>query len=103
MAQQLQIEATISESMLDQIRIMLRQEFESAFKKEYSEKLLSGTAARKRFEPEISRGTFYNYGKAGLLKPINLDGKDWYRLSDIIAAGERIKRYSPAKSKMHAA
>lgn len=102
-AKELRVHEVDLQELLDQVRIVIREELEAALRKNYAEQLLSATAARKCFVPEISRGTFYNYVEEGLIPFILLRGKRHYKLSDIIRAGEQIKRYSPGKDKLRAA
>ena len=61
------------------------------------DKLYSPEETRKLFQPTISRGTLNNWSKAGYLKAYSIGQKVFYKYSDIIEAGQQLKKYKKPK------
>ena len=85
-------------SVRDAIVPEIQQLIESAFKKHSSEalaeKFLSVDEARKMFQPEIARGTLYNWCDAGYLNSFSIGGKRYFKYSELVDAVQKIKKYS---------
>ena len=71
----------------------LRAEIKAALKQEVEEKLLSPEAARKVFEPAISRSTLDKYMREGRIKRREIGGRVFILQSELIEAVKEIKRY----------
>jgi hypothetical protein len=77
--------------LIEQIRAVVKQEIKA--EQQADEKLLSVAEACKLFKPAISRQTLTNWTKEGLIPMSKYNGKNFYKLSDILEAGTTLKRY----------
>lgn len=81
------------DSLLLQIREVVKQELQSNHKAEIEEKLLSPNQAKDLFVPSISRQTLSNWTKDGLLTSYRIGGRVFYKYSEIIGAAKELKRF----------
>lgn len=80
------------EVFLEEIRTIVKEEIKVS-QEGQQEKLLSPAAACNLFDPKISRGTLHNWEKEGRIKGYLLGGKKLFKLSDILEACQKIKKY----------
>jgi hypothetical protein len=78
--------------LIQQIREVVKQEIK-ADQQQAEEKLLSVAEACQLFKPAISRQTLTNWTKDGLIPMSKYGGKNYYKLTDVLAAGTTLKRY----------
>src|ERR1051325_1998148 len=86
------------EAILPSIREAIKEEFRSIQKSETQEKLLSVDQARKMFDPEVSRGTIYNWINEGLIESYMIGGRRCLKYSELIEAVKRVKKYQHNRS-----
>jgi hypothetical protein len=79
--------------LLQQFRAIIKEEIKAEQQMQAEEKLLSVAEACKLFKPAISRQTLTNWTKEGLIPMSKYNGKNFYKLSDILEAGTTLKRY----------
>ena len=80
--------------LIAQLRSIVREEVRAKVSEELDEKLLSATEACKLFEPAITRTTLESYAAKDHFKKYYLEGRTWFRRSEILSALSSIKRYS---------
>lgn len=86
-------------SLLSEILPPLVNEGIKTFKeKELQEKLLSPEEACKLFLPAISRPTLESYSEKGYFTKYYLEGRTWFKYSEVMSALKNIKRYSRKES-----
>lgn len=85
---------TIKEAINPFIAEVIRNEFKRLSAEQLAEKFLSVDTGRKMFDPEISRGTLYNWEDKGLINSYIIGGKRLYKYSELLEAVTRIKKYS---------
>lgn len=82
------------DTILDEIH-QLRAEIAElrAERKQPDERLLSTEEACKMFQPEISRQTLTAWVKRDLVEMQKIRSKNYFKLSDLMNAGQRLKKY----------
>jgi len=84
----------IRDSLLPEFRQMIQQEMHAKLSEDLMEKYLSPDVVCKMFDPGISRGTLFNWQKAGYIKAHVIGGKKVFKYSEIVKAVEKLKKYS---------
>lgn len=64
-------------------------------KEEQEEKLLSPTDVCKLFQPKISKVTLKSWADNGKLKEHKIGRRVFYKQSEILEAGTKLKKYQP--------
>lgn len=77
----------------DFFQSMIREEIRSKHFEELQEKLLSPEETCKLFSPAISKPTLESYSEKGYIKKYYLEGRTWFKYSEVMAALKTIKRY----------
>lgn len=72
---------------------IIHNSIRSIKQEELQEKLLSPEETCKLFTPAISIPTLNSYYKKGYLEKYYLEGRTWYKYSEVMAALKSIKRY----------
>jgi len=67
------------------------KEFKEA---ELTEKLLSPEQTCKLFTPAISKPTLESYTEKGYFKKYYLEGRTWFKYSEVMSALKTLKKYS---------
>jgi hypothetical protein len=80
-------------SLLFQIREVVKEELQNKYKTEVEEKLLSPDKAKDLFIPAISRQTLSNWTKDGLLNSYRIGGRVYYKSSEIMDAAKELRRF----------
>jgi hypothetical protein len=73
---------------------IVRNEVRSKAAEDLQEKLLSPEETCKLFTPAISKPTLESYYEKGYLQKYYLEGRTWYKYSEVLAALKTIKKYS---------
>jgi hypothetical protein len=90
-----QVITTLSiEELKELLSQIVRDELKAIKEEDFEDKLISQQAAIGLFDPEISRVTFYNYEKQGLIQPHYIGNKKYYKKSEIFESTKKIKKYS---------
>jgi len=82
--------------LIEQIREVVRAEVKSERQKEIGEKLLSPAEACKLFKPNISKVSLGKWTANGLIPMQKIGGRVFYKTSDILEAGTKLKKYKRA-------
>lgn len=85
---------SIKDAILPDIQLMIEGALKKIASEELAEKFLSVDEARKLFDPEVSRGTMYNWENAGYIQSYLIGGKRYFKYSELLEAVQRIKKYS---------
>ena len=85
------------QDLIYQIRLAVKEEMRATGNGQDSEKLISPAEACKLFEPAISKVTLAKWTNEGLIPMQKIGGRVFYKQSDIIEAGTKLKRYKPNK------
>lgn len=72
---------------------MVKQGIKTFKEEELQEKLLSPDNTRKLFTPAISLPTLDSYAEKGYFNKYYLEGRTWYKYSEVMAALRTIKKY----------
>ena len=72
---------------------IVREEVRNKNYEELQEKLLSPEETCKLFSPAISKPTLESYYDKGHFQKYYLEGRTWYKYSEVMAALKSIKRY----------
>lgn len=88
----------VLDSLIEKIRIVVKEELLTTQEQQLSEKLLSPAEACKLFQPAIHTTTLSRWTKDGIIQSIRLANKVYYKHSAILEAGKTIKRYQSNKS-----
>jgi hypothetical protein len=99
--QEIRVQGISATLLLNEVRRIIAEEIKIS-QQNQEEKLLSPLAACKIFNPKISRGTLHNWEREGVISSYILGGKKLFRLSDILDACKKVKRYSPTIKKLRA-
>ncbi|HEV3251517.1 MAG TPA: hypothetical protein VGZ71_11225 [Puia sp.] len=78
-----------SELLIEQIRSVIKEEIKSMME----ERLIAPAEAIKLFKPKISKQSLTKWTDAGLIPVRRVGGRIFYRISDILNAGAKIKKY----------
>jgi len=78
--------------LLAHLREIVKEELK-AKEQQQEERLLSPAEACKLFSPSVSKLTLSRWTADGLIQVQKIGGRLYYRLSDIIEAGTRLKKY----------
>ena len=82
------------EVLLNEIHLLRTEVAElRAERKQPEERLLSTEEACKMFQPAISRQTLIAWEKRGLIEMQKIRSKNYFKLSDLINAGQKLKKY----------
>src|SRR5690349_6126458 len=76
-----------------QFREIIREEIKAEYKQQVYDQLLSVGEACKLFKPPVSRQTLSTWTKAGNIPMQKIGGCNFYKYSDVIEAGTKLKRY----------
>ena len=86
--------STISfDKILESLRQIIREEIIAERTKEQLEKLLSPAETCKMFNPPISKVTLATWTKKGLLQDYRLNGRVFYKTSEIFESLKTLKKY----------
>jgi len=83
--------------LLAQFQAIIKQEVAAALDHREGERMLDVAEAVKIFNPAISRQSLSNWTKQGLIPMTKIGHKNFYKLSDIVSAGTRLKKYKAVK------
>jgi hypothetical protein len=72
---------------------LIREEFKVKYDQEMQGKLLSPKQVCNLFSPKISLPTLASWADKGLLIKYSIDGRTWYKYSEVMAALKTLKRY----------
>ena len=78
---------------LSGFRSIIKEELQAQQKLQLEEKLLSPAEACKLFQPAISKQTLAAWTSQNLLQDHRFGGRVFYKYSEIIEAGKKLKRY----------
>lgn len=81
------------DALIAQIREVVKQELEAKHQQAGAEKLISPAEACKLFEPAISKVTLSKWTTDGLIPMQKIGGRVYYKYSEVIEAGSKLKRY----------
>jgi hypothetical protein len=81
------------DEIVERTCMRMRQEFTQAHAAAVADQLYSPEKACKLFNPAISKVTLKKWCDAGLIEFKKLGGRIYFKHSDIISAGSRLKRY----------
>lgn len=81
------------EEIFDGFRKLVREEVRDMKTEQLRAQLLSPAEACKLFSPKISKVTLARWTKDGEIPVQRIGGRLWYKHSDLIEAGTRLKRY----------
>jgi hypothetical protein len=73
---------------------LIRDEVRAKYSDELQEKLLSPKEVCNLFQPKISLPTLASWTEKGLLTKYAMDGRTWYKYSEVLSALKSLKRYS---------
>lgn len=73
---------------------IVRTEVRTNYEEALQEKLLSPKSTCNLFDPAISLPTLASWTEKGYLKKYTMDGRTWYKYSEVIASLKEIKKYS---------
>lgn len=76
------------------IQGIVREEVRNKAHEELQERLLSPEETCKLFTPAISKPTLESYYEKGYFQKYYLEGRTWYKYSEVMAALKSIKKYS---------
>jgi len=85
------------DDLVARIREVVKQELAAGHQNKGDEKLLSPAEACKLFAPAISKMTLTRWTSEGLIPMQKIGGRVWYKHSDVIAAGSKLKRYTATR------
>lgn len=78
--------------LLSDVRAVIKEEL-AALQSQQQEKLLSPAETCKLFEPSISKVTLSKWTADGLIPSQKIGNRVWYKQSDVIEAGTRLKKF----------
>lgn len=81
------------EDLIQHIRSVVKQEISAQHDEHLAEKLLSPSEACKLFDPAIHPTTLARWTKEGLVQSSKFSNKVFYKYSEIIQSGQKLKRY----------
>jgi hypothetical protein len=87
----------ISPESLEAIEKIVRRVLEEKQANQVAGQLLSPADACKVFQPQISKQTLARWTAEGLINVQRVGGRLFYRYSDVLAAGSRLKRHRAGK------
>lgn len=94
-------EITISTQLSPESLAAIEQIVDKVVRLRQAEKLqaqlLSPAEVCKLFQPAISRPTLIKWTDDGLIPVQKIGGRVWYKYSDVIEAGSKLKRYKAGK------
>jgi hypothetical protein len=103
------METTYNPSQQSQVIVTTTEQLQQVFKnflplvktfiketkqEELMDKLWSQDKACELFEPKLSKPTFSKYERLGYFSRYEIEGRPYYKHSEIMAAAKKIKRYS---------
>lgn len=83
--------AAIAETLLPQIRQIIKEEIDASKTAELQAKYISVDEVMKMFS--VSRGTIYNWERDGKIKSYLMGGRRLFKYGELIQAVEKIKKY----------
>ena len=93
MEQKVIISSYSFDEIMNGIREVVKSEIQQIQKAELEEKFLSPAETCKLFQPAISKVTLWNWTNKGDLQVHHINGKAFYKYSEIIAAIQTLKKY----------
>ena len=79
--------------LIEQIRVVVRAEIKAEHQREAKDTLVSPAQACEMFTPKISLVTLSKWTKDGLIPSQKIGGRVWYKQSDLLSAGTKLRRY----------
>ena len=93
----IQLQGVHADDLLEQFRLVIRQEVSAALEKKKSEQLLSPIEVCKLFKPNITRPTLDKLSREGGITKSYINSRVYYKYSDIMNALKTYKKYEQSK------